>query len=57
MNFKIIINEKIKTKKDADNLDLIANKLTNKKRVLLARDEYLELSALTNILQNNYHIL
>ena len=53
MNFKIIINEKIKTKKDADNLDLIANKLTNKKRVLLASDDYLELSTFTNILKNN----
>lgn len=53
MNFKIIINEKIKTKKDADQLDLIANKLTNKKRVLLASDDYLELSTFTNILKNN----
>lgn len=53
MNFKIIINEKIKTKKDADNLDLMANKLTNKKRVLLASDDYLELSTFTNILKNN----
>ena len=53
MSFKIIINEKIKTKKDADNLDLIANKLTNKKRVLLASDNYLELSTFTNILKNN----
>lgn len=53
INFKIIINEKIKTKKDTDNLDLIANKLTNKKRVLLASDDYLELSAFTNILKNN----
>ena len=53
MNFKIIINEKIKTKKDVDNLDLIANKLTNKKRVLLASDDYLELSTFTNILKNN----
>lgn len=53
INFKIIINEKIKTKKDADNLDLIANKLTNKKRVLLASDDYLELSTFTNILKNN----
>ena len=53
MNFKIIINEKIKTKKDTDNLDIIANKLTNKKRVLLASDDYLELSTFTNILKNN----
>lgn len=53
MNFKIIINEKIKTKKGTDNLDLIANKLTNKKRVLLASDDYLELSTFTNILKNN----
>ena len=53
INFKIIINEKIKTKKDADNLDLIANKLTNKKRVLLASDDYLGLSTFTNILKNN----
>lgn len=53
INFKIIINEKIKTKKGTDNLDLIANKLTNKKRVLLAGDDYLELSTFTNILKNN----
>lgn len=53
INFKIIINEKIKTKKDADQLDLIANELTNKKRVLLASDDYLELSTFTNILKNN----
>lgn len=53
MYFKIIINEKIKTKKGTDNLDLIANKLTNKKRVLLASDDYLELSTFTNILKNN----
>lgn len=57
MNFKIIINEKIKTKNGTNNLDLIANKLTNKKRVLLASDDYLELSTFTNILKNNNFIV
>ena len=53
LSFKIIINEKIRTKKVTDNLDLIANKLSNKKRVLLASDDYLELSTFTNILKKN----
>ena len=53
ISFKVILNEKIKTEKSSDNLELIANKLTNKKRVLIASDDYLELSYSANIFKKN----
>jgi len=55
--FKVVLNQLIKEDETSKKLDLISNKLSNKKRVLLVNDDYQELIKIANELKrNNYDV-